>query len=165
MHYLFLNLELYWCQDWCVLWYCFQGDDGMARHDKNQCICPGSVLKWTTTKYQKDLGMNSIKSTFHKANYVSWASPIFPTFSTYSEQSCLVIVPAAKFCLFFLQSFVFRIESLYRTTSTAVHGILAHEGIKCWKEKGLYLNMLFVVVQVLWETVFWSIVPHSWTLT
>lgn len=62
----------------------------------------------------------------------------------------------SKIVTFFLQSFVFRIESLYQTTSTAACGILAHQATECWKEKGLYLNLVFVVVHVLWETVFWN---------
>lgn len=64
----------------------------------------------------------------------------FPRFSIYAEQSCLVIVPVAKFCHFFLQSFVCRTELLYQTTSTAACGIPAHEGTKCWKGKGFILK-------------------------
>lgn len=57
------------------------------------------------------------------------------------------------------------VELLYQTTSLAPCGIPAHEGTKCWKEKDLYLNMVFVVVHVLWETIFWNTVAPSWILT
>lgn len=150
-------------------------DDGMVRHGKKQYICAGSVLKWRGIKYQDGKNWRMLYDAFkwtpsiwifHKPSHVSWASVIFPTFSIYAEQSCLVIVPAANLCHLFQQSFVFevKVDLPYQIMSTIPCGIPTHEGIKCWKEKGLYWKLVLVVAYVLWETVCWNTVAPSWTL-
>lgn len=128
-------------------------DDGMVRHGKNQYIYAGSVLKWRGIKYQDGKNWRMLYDAFkwtpsiwifHKSSHVSWASAIFTTFSIYAEQSCLVIVPAANLCHLFQQSFIFEVKVDLPYPIMIPCGIPTHEGIKRWKEKGLYWKLVLV---------------------